>query len=118
MTMLPSGTWTFFPSSSISSMSEAFCSDVRRERAALVFDVMHKLVAEVLDHGAHRHRGGVAECADGAALDVVGHGVEQVDVAQLALAVLDGVHHAPQPAGALAARRALAAALVLVEVRQ
>ena len=89
-----------------------------RHHAGLVLDVVHELVAEVLDHAAHRHRRRVAQRADRAALDVVGHRVEQVEVFRAALAVLDAVDHAPQPAGAFAARRALAAALVLVEVRQ
>ena len=44
--------------------------------------------------------------------------VQQRQVLGPALAVFDAVDHAPQPAGAFAARRALAAALVLVEVRQ
>ena len=38
--------------------------------------------------------------------------VEQVEVLVPALAVLDAVDHALQPAGAFAARRALAAGLV------
>src|SRR5215467_8423033 len=119
ITMLPSGTWTFLPSRSISSMSVFWSrSDVLRHDARLLFDVVDELVAEVLDHRAHRHRGRVAQCADRAALDVVGHRVQQVDVAHLSLPVLDAVDHAPRPAGALTARRALSAALVLVEVRQ
>src|SRR5688572_29389530 len=110
ITMLPSGTLTFLPSSSISTMVGY--------GAGFVFDVVHELVAEVLDHGPHRHGRGVAERADGAALDVVGHRVQQVDVFHAARAVLDAVDHAPQPAGALAAGRALPAALMLVEVRE
>ena len=43
---------------------------------------------------------------------------EQVQVFHAAVAVLDAIDHAPQPAGAFAARRALAAAFVLVEVGQ
>src|SRR5207248_2308183 len=106
---------TFLPSSSISSMSEACCSDVRRHDAGLVFDVVDELVAEVLDHGAHRHGRRVAQCADGAALDVVGHRIQELDVAHLAVTVLDAIDHAPQPARALAAWRALPAAFVLIE---
>src|SRR5687768_10113503 len=93
ITMLPSGTLTFLPSSSISTMVGY--------GTGLVFDVVHELVAEVLDHGPHRHRGGIAERADRAALDVVGHGVQQVDVVHAAGTVLDAVHHAPEPPGAL-----------------
>src|SRR5690242_15524352 len=119
MTMLPSGTATLLPSMSTSIMgSDRRRGRVRTDHALLVLDVVHELVAEVLDHGAHRHGRRVAERADRAALDVVGDRVEQLDVAHAALPVLDAVDHAPQPAGALAARRALAAALVHVEVRE
>src|SRR3954464_6931433 len=107
MTMLPAGTETFLPSSSISIMG--VLSDRGRNLAGLVFNVVNELAAEVLDHRAHRHRGGIAQRADGAALDVVGHGVQQVDVFHLSMAVLDAIDHAPQPAGAFAARRALPA---------
>src|SRR5262245_21459478 len=117
--MLPSGTSTLRPSSSISTMScRPGSLGGHRDHAGLVFDVVGELVAEVLEHALHRHRGGIAERADGATLDVVGHRVEQREVFRATLAVLDAIDHAPQPAGAFAARRALAAALVLVEVGQ
>ena len=48
--------------------------------AQVVLDVVRELVAEVLEHALHRHRRGIAERADGAALDVVGHRVEQRQV--------------------------------------
>ena len=58
-----------------------------------MLDVVHELVAEVLEHAAHRHGRRVAERADRAALDVEGHAVQQRQVFGAALAVLD-------PAGA------------------
>src|SRR5947207_1901527 len=112
--MLPSATSTFLPSSSISIIVVSSGSDLLRRAAdlgGLVLDEVDELVAEVLDHRAHRHRRCVAERADGAALDVVGDGVQQFDVFHPALALRDAVDHAPQPAGAFATGRALAAAL-------
>src|SRR5262245_33516789 len=119
MTMLPSVTSTFLPSSSISTICQfspgsglgGRLRDVARDQGL-------ELVAEMLDHGAHRHGRCIAERADGAALDVVGHGVQQVHVGGLALPPVDAVHHAPEPARALAARRALAAGFMHVEVRE
>src|SRR3954464_13524112 len=115
--MLPSATSTFWPSSVISIML-CLASSASGNRDLAVGgrqvrprDLRLELVAKVLDHGAHRHGRRVAERADGAALDVVGHGIEQVDVVRLAVTVLDAVHHAPQPARAFAAGRALAAGL-------
>ena len=70
------------------------------------------------EHGTHRHRRRITQGADGAALDVVRHRVEQRQVVGAALAVFDAVNDAPQPARAFAAGSALAAGLVLVEVGQ
>jgi hypothetical protein len=59
----------------------------------------------------------VAKRADGVAFDLLGHIEQHVDLALLAgVAFHHAVHHRHHPAGAFAARRALAAAFVLVEV--
>src|SRR6218665_204746 len=50
---------------------------VLRRRLA---DQGFKLGTEMLDHRAHRHRRRIAQRADGAALDVVGHRVEQFQI--------------------------------------
>src|SRR6267378_4710734 len=86
------------------------------DEAPFVLDVVHELVAEVLDEALHRQRRGVAERADGAPGDVVGDVVEEREVLHAAEALLDAVHDAIQPAGALAAGRALAAGLLEIEV--
>ena len=65
-----------------------------------------------------RRRRGVAERAQRLADDVVADADEQIDVAHLAFAVLDPREDLEQPVAAFAARRALAARLVLVEVQQ
>src|SRR5687768_18325667 len=114
MTVLPSGTSSVLPSISSSIM----LLYVMRHETRLVLDVMHEFVAIVLDESAHRHRRRVTQRADRAALDVVGDVVQKVEIFELALAVLDTVDHAVEPAGALAARRALPAGFFIVEVRQ
>src|SRR5581483_4910517 len=111
ITMLFSGTSTGLPSISrwiMRSLDQAFP----------VLDVMPEFVVEMLDEGAYRHRRGVAQRADGAALDVVRHRIERVQIVGPALAVLDAMDHAIQPAGAFAAGRALAAGFLEIEIGQ
>src|SRR5690606_9784271 len=60
----------------------------------------------------------VPEGADGMAFNPFGDVDQHVDLLQLRIACDEALHHPPHPAGALAARRALAAAFMLVEVRQ
>src|SRR5688500_255546 len=75
-----------------------------------------ELRPEMLDQALDRPGGGVAEGADGVALDLLGDVVELVDVADVGVALTKLLHRPPHPAGALAARGALAAALMLVEI--
>src|SRR5689334_4432230 len=72
---------------------------------------------EVADQALHRPRGGVAQRADGVAFDLIGDLLEGIDLGQRRLAFDHASHHAREPTTAFAARRALAAALVLVEIR-
>src|SRR3954452_22605724 len=92
--------------------------DFTGDEAPLVLNVVHELVAEMLEEALHRQRRSIAERADGASGDVVGDVVEKREVFHAPLAVLDAVHHAIEPARALAARGALAAGLLEIEVRQ
>src|SRR4029079_14577539 len=57
----------------------------------------------------------VAEAAYGVALALLADVPELVDLLDTRVAGAQALHHAPHPAGAFAAPRALAAALVLVE---
>src|SRR5262245_31163125 len=114
MIVAPSGTSICLPSSSISRGMGAL--QVIRHAALLVLDVVDELVAEVLDEALHRQRGGVAERADRASRDVVRDVVEQIQVLHAALAVLDAVDHPVEPAGAFAARRALPARFLEIEI--
>src|SRR5579859_7688299 len=70
-------------------------------QTGLVVDVVLELIAEMRDEALHRQRGRIAQRADGATGDVVGHVGEQVEVLVPALAVLDPVHHPVQPARSL-----------------
>src|SRR2546428_6159705 len=87
-------------------------------KTLLMLNVMDKLVAEMLDEALHRQRRGVAQRADGAPGDVVGHVVEEREVLDAPQPLLDAMDHAVEPARAFAARRALAAGLLEIEVRQ
>jgi hypothetical protein len=84
---------------------------------AAVLDHVGELVPEMLQEALHRPGRRVAERADRVALDLVGDLHQQVEVGQLALPGQDPAQHAREPAGALAARRALAAGFGHVEAR-
>src|SRR4029077_6316647 len=116
ITVAPCATSTCLPSTS--NLSIAARSDIWLHQAVLVVDVVLEFVAEMLDETLHRESSGIAQRADGASGDVVGHRVELVQILVATLAALDPVDHAPQPAGAFAARRALSAGLLVIEVRQ
>src|SRR5215468_3452761 len=116
MMVLPLSTWTLRPS--ISTFTGGRGSDIVRDQALLVVDVVLELVAEMLDEALHWQRRGVAQRADRPAGDVVGDVHEHVEVLASTLAALDAVDHAPQPSRPFAARRALAAGLGEVEIRQ
>src|SRR5215217_4441237 len=83
----------------------------------VVVDAALDLAAEVADQPLDRPGGGVAERADGVALDLGRDLQEHVDLAPLRSPLGHAGEDAPHPAGALAAGGALAARLVLVEIR-
>src|SRR5512139_3172707 len=121
MIIAPLRALTGTPSTSMltrSSLIPSCRAAARLDDAVAVLDVMLELVPEVSDETLHRPRGRVAERADGVAFDVVGDADQQVHVFHAALAGEDAPQRAVQPAGALAARRALAARLHVVEARQ
>lgn len=74
-----------------------------------------QLRAEVSDETLDRPRKGLAQSADRVALDLLREFLEHVDLALLGVAGLETLHYLHRPLAALAARRALTAALVLVE---
>src|SRR5215204_1073061 len=82
----------------------------------VVVDAALDLAPEMPDQPLDRPGGGVAERADGVALDLRRDFEQHVDLAPLRAAFGHAGEDAPHPARALAAGRALAAALVLVEV--
>src|SRR5438105_4462587 len=107
ITVAPFSTCTGRPSTSRFSIDRP--SHVIRDEALPVVDVILEFVAEMLDEALHRQRCGIAERADGASGDVVRDRNQRVEILGLPLAVLDPIDHAPEPAGAFAARRALSA---------
>ena len=80
-------------------------------------DVRLELVAELVGVRGDRHRRRVAERAQALADDPVADGEEQVELALRRVAGLELAQDRGHPACPLAARRALAARLVLVELR-
>ena len=80
------------------------------------FHAAFKFIPEFFDNTLHRPCRRVAQRADGVAFDLLGDFQQHVDLALVGATLDHAAQHAPHPAGALAARRALAAALVLVEV--
>src|SRR5690606_39508848 len=83
-----------------------------------MLDVVCELVAEMLNETAHRHGSSITQGANGATHDVLCDVIEHVQIFWATLTVLDTMHHAPQPACAFPARRALAAAFVIVKIGQ
>ena len=79
-------------------------------------DALLDLWAEVAHEALDGPRGGVAERADRAALDLLGELEQHVDLALVPTAFGEAVHHVHHPGRAFAAGRALAAGLVLVEL--
>src|SRR5487761_2440431 len=123
MTVLPWGTSTALPSISMFSI-ECSCpriaqpSDVGRNDALPVPDVVLEFAAKMLDEALHRQRRRVAQRADRPAGDVVGDRGQHVEVLRATLAVLDPVDHPPHPARSFAAGRALPAGFLVVEIGQ
>src|SRR5215831_12655875 len=84
---------------------------------AVVVDASLDLVAEMADQPLHGPGRAVAERADGVALDLGRDLHQHVDLALVRAAFRHAAEHPPHPTHAFAAGRALAAALVLVEIR-
>src|SRR5437899_11471581 len=116
MTVSPSGTSTRWPSISSVGMAARRLRD-GPERAPAEDGVLLELGAELGDERARRHGRGVGQRADGGAHHVARDVEEQVDVGgrRGPLALLEAAEHLLEPARPLAARRALAAGLVMEE---
>src|SRR5271156_6931988 len=77
-----------------------------------LFDLGPEMSDQALDRPSRR----VPERADRMPLDLLGDVEQHVDFFLLRAALGHAGHHAPHPTGALAARRALATALVHIEI--
>src|SRR5215207_8492559 len=89
----------------------------RAEHWAAGLEMLLKLGPELVDVARDRHRGSVAERTEALAEDPVADVEEQVEIPLRRRPGLDRVQDLHHPPRALAARRALAAALVHVELR-
>ena len=88
-------------------------------RRAVFVDAALQLRPEMADQALDRPGRRVAERADRVAFDLLGHILEQQSISDSSASPLHhALHHPLHPAGAFAARRALAAALMHVEMRQ
>src|SRR5689334_4078861 len=87
-------------------------------RAAALLDVGDELAPPLLQVARDRVYGEVAERAERAAEDARADVVEQVEIGELRLARLDLLEQLHHPTRAFAARRALAARLVHIELRR
>src|SRR4030081_682900 len=84
--------------------------------ARILVDTLLDLVTEMRDQPLDRPRRRIAERADGVTLDLLGDIEQHVDLALVGAALGHPGQHTPHPPRALAAGRALAAALMLVEI--
>src|SRR5690242_15938911 len=87
------------------------------ERTAGLVDVLLELAAELVDVARDRDRGRLAERAEALAVDAVADVEQQIELVLLGVAGFEPAQDLRHPARSLAARRALAAGLVLVELR-
>src|SRR5579862_9359723 len=90
---------------------------VADEAAAAVIDHVLELVAVVLEEALHGPRGRISEGADRMALDAVGDIEQKSQLLAARLARDSPLQHAVHPAGAFAARCALAARFGHVKAR-
>src|SRR5208282_5611631 len=111
-TVTPGATSTAFP------LMVSFGMALLRRHFAVFPDAPLHLREEMADQPLDRPGGGIAQRADGVALNLVGNLQQRVDLARLGLALDHALHHPPHPPRAFAAGRALAAAFVLVEFGQ
>ena len=114
---MPAGTSTSAPS--IVSFGIVRPPAFRRAAAVAVFgDAPLHLRAEMADQPLHRPHRAVGQRADRVTLDLVRDVEQHVDLRHRGIAFDHALHDPPHPTRTLAARGALAAALVLVEFRQ
>src|ERR1700744_3855801 len=87
---------------------------LRRHLGAVCGDALFDLGTEVTDQALDRPGRRVAQGADGVAFDLLADFLQQIDFAWLCVALHHAGHDTPHPARTFAARRALAAAFMLV----
>ena len=80
--------------------------------------VVFEFIPKMGNETAHRHGGGIAEGTNGAPLDVIGQGMQQVQIILTSLTMLDAMDDTIQPARPFPAGRALSAGFFMIEQGQ
>src|ERR1051326_1803329 len=94
------------------------CIALLRSHLRALRNAALKFGTEVADQALDRPSRGVAKSADHMPFDLLGDFKQLVDLLDPRVARFKTPHHPPHPAGAFAAWRTLATALMLVEIRQ
>src|SRR5438874_10731451 len=106
------------PALNLPMLSCASCIALLRRHLREVRNALLDLGTEMTDQALDRPGRRVAQGADGMALDLLAHFLQQVDLRNLGVALHHPGHHPPHPACAFTAGGALAAAFMLVEISQ
>src|SRR5438128_8816652 len=86
------------------------------ERTPALVDVRLELLAELLDVARDGDRGGLPERAEALPVDPIAYVQQEIQLVLLGVPGFEPAQDLRHPAGSLAARRALPARLVLVEL--
>src|SRR5581483_8049341 len=116
-TVMPAGTSSSFPSIFTMGM-RSLRRQFRRWAPGALADATFHFRPEMADQSLHRPRRTIRQRADRVALDLLGDVVQRVDLLDPRVTRNHAFHHAPDPAEPLTTGRALAAALVFVEIGQ
>ncbi len=83
-----------------------------------LLDALLNVRAEVLDEALYGPSSGITKGANGVAFNLLRQLEKHINLGLLSVTDNESAHHLVEPSGALTARRALSAGLVLVEVRE
>jgi hypothetical protein len=86
-----------------------FKTSAESDHAALVVDVILKFMPKMAQHSLYRHRGRIAQGADGFSTDFVRHVIQQIQILLAPLTGFDAMYNPIEPTRALPAGCALAA---------
>ena len=84
-------------------------------RFVVVNTILH-VSSEMPNESLHRPRGGVTQSTDSVTFNLIGQLLEHIDLSEVGISKFHALKHIDHPASTLAARGALTAGLVLVEL--